>query len=800
MRAGDAESAVVNLAVLRSTAPAAECFKAVRRAVAIATLLGAPLAHDAAALCTAAQVIATVAGCPNSSAPCVINQPISIDSGACVLDFGDRDVVLTRRMTVGSNAVTLRARSLEISRVGSQVSGDIFAQGSGTTSPSSIGGTVIIQTTGEVRTLGSGPTFLMAGNSRGGFLRIDAGGNVSLQNNVNVSNLNNRATAAGGSVEIRSANDITIASGVLVDASGGNNSSGGGEVNLVARGNISSLGTINVSGFDGGTVTVSAGLAATVRAIQAIGNGDAGSGGCLAIDSGSGTTIDGAITARGTAGTFQTGGCGGVLCLDSAFGDVRITPSGSITATGATPDGGGGLVAVFAGRNFEALGAIDIRGPNGPSCGGEICVSAEVDITTSIGAPITARGGDGGGGIDLGAGRHVRVFGTVDASASRQGGSAGLISLEAGLRGSGNGELMISGLVDARAQNGCSLIDGCGDGGTIDVAGADVAITASGAIDTSGAFAGDNTVTARRALTIAGAMRSVGAQPDGTGLNDILRIGGQPVSLTGTINPPAVIMVRDACTGQPGDNIDCIIPSPICGDGSVQFPELCDPGPNPSTNTCGTCSLFCELLPPSCNDGLICTVDSCDPLVGCINLPIPGSCAEPTPTPTITPTPTQTRTPTQTATPTVTRTPTITATPSQTPTATNSPSVTATSPPTDTPTESPTPTATNTATTAPTQSPTAPHTATAQPTHTPASTATATAAALPSETPTAIDRRCPGDCNGDGMVGVNELITAVNINLGNRPVTDCPAADLNGNGQVAINELVSAVLSALDGC
>jgi hypothetical protein len=59
---------------------------------------------------------------------------------------------------------------------------------------------------------------------------------------------------------------------------------------------------------------------------------------------------------------------------------------------------------------------------------------------------------------------------------------------------------------------------------------------------------------------------------------------------------------------------------------------------------------------------------------------------------------------------------------------------------------------------------------------------------------------CAGDCNGDGTVTVNELITAVNIALGNAPVSTCPAVDTNGDGTVTVNELIQAVNSALNGC
>lgn len=58
---------------------------------------------------------------------------------------------------------------------------------------------------------------------------------------------------------------------------------------------------------------------------------------------------------------------------------------------------------------------------------------------------------------------------------------------------------------------------------------------------------------------------------------------------------------------------------------------------------------------------------------------------------------------------------------------------------------------------------------------------------------------CVGDCNGDGTVAINELITGVTVALG-QPVSSCPAFDANADGAVAINELVTAVNNALVGC
>ncbi|MEO8604696.1 MAG: hypothetical protein ABI629_19160 [bacterium] len=136
----------------------------------------------------------------------------------------------------------------------------------------------------------------------------------------------------------------------------------------------------------------------------------------------------------------------------------------------------------------------------------------------------------------------------------------------------------------------------------------------------------------------------------------------------------------------------------------------------------------------------------------------------PTETPTNTPTAsaTPTGTATRTATATVSATPSFTTTPTATVSAT--PSATATPIPTETPSPSPTPTDT------------------------------------PLPTPSATPPPCPGDCNGDGVVSISELITAVNISIGAQPLSACPAIDRNGNGQVTIDELIAAVNSATGGC
>jgi hypothetical protein len=59
--------------------------------------------------------------------------------------------------------------------------------------------------------------------------------------------------------------------------------------------------------------------------------------------------------------------------------------------------------------------------------------------------------------------------------------------------------------------------------------------------------------------------------------------------------------------------------------------------------------------------------------------------------------------------------------------------------------------------------------------------------------------QCVGDCDGDGVVNVAELVAGVSIALGVQAADSCP--DLaDGSGQVTVARLIAAVSAALDGC
>jgi len=196
-----------------------------------------------------------------------------------------------------------------------------------------------------------------------------------------------------------------------------------------------------------------------------------------------------------------------------------------------------------------------------------------------------------------------------------------------------------------------------------------------------------------------------------------------------------------------------------------------------------------------------------------------GSAFTPAPTVTLGPRPTATKSPpfSPTASPTLAAALTPTESPSATLVPTTTPTVTATTAtatlvPTDTPSETATgtstPAATSTGTPAEatatgtaTELVTATPTPTESPLATPTPSATETATPTPTLTATAVPTPlCVGDCNGNDVVTVDELLTMVNIALGNDEVSTCEAGDPNHDGQITVDEILMAVNNALNGC
>jgi hypothetical protein len=59
---------------------------------------------------------------------------------------------------------------------------------------------------------------------------------------------------------------------------------------------------------------------------------------------------------------------------------------------------------------------------------------------------------------------------------------------------------------------------------------------------------------------------------------------------------------------------------------------------------------------------------------------------------------------------------------------------------------------------------------------------------------------CIGDCNGNHVVTIDELVRGVNVALDQQPVSSCQAFDPDAGGMVTINELISGVNNTLNGC
>jgi len=59
---------------------------------------------------------------------------------------------------------------------------------------------------------------------------------------------------------------------------------------------------------------------------------------------------------------------------------------------------------------------------------------------------------------------------------------------------------------------------------------------------------------------------------------------------------------------------------------------------------------------------------------------------------------------------------------------------------------------------------------------------------------------CAGDCDGNGIVTIDELVTAINIALGTASIDACRAADIDDDGAVVVPEILRAVINAQSSC
>ena len=690
------------------------------RALAAACVAWAALAPAAMALtaCSAADISAQDAGCPSGTGPCAITKDFTVGDG-CTLDFGARDVTLTRTLDIGSGTVTLRARALTLTP-----SGFIDGRGNELGSAIDTGGGSIIETSGAV-TLEKGAKGAaridVSGNSDAGNIEITAGGPVTIAGHLNANQLT--TAASGGGITITSRADVLTESGSEISATGGRDSTGGGDIDITADGNITLNDLVDVSGgTDGGAVTLTAlGRVSTSRVTaNGTSTGDAGSGGFITVTAGTALDVADDITANGTTSSFG-GGSGGSIALEAQYGDLRVLRN--ILAIGAEPDGDGGDIDATATGNV-IIGTVgqtgqprlSVRGNGTEGAGGIVAMETDGAITTQ--GPIDASGGSQGGTVDLEAAANITLVDVVDVSGRAAASSGGQLLADAGR--TAGATLVVSRRVDARGGVG-------GAGGRTDLTACQLRI--DGEVHAESTTGGENVLTARTGLTILGkvvaaatAGRNVLVFPDGTAPS----LGSAAV-----VSPAATLDERPACTAT--SPVNCVMPCPACGNGVVEFPETCDDG-QPLPSNCDGCSATCQI--ETCDDGLFCTTDTCDPTLGCRSRPAVTPCVEPP-----TPTPTATRTPTPSPTATLTPPPTPTVPPTRRPTRT--PTLTPTVPPTETPTEGP---------------------------------------------------GDLGDNNCDGRTTAADVSTTLAA-LGQTPDSPCPRADINGDGVVDEFDITFTILA-----
>src|SRR5262245_27957964 len=225
-------------------------------------------AHGAIAACTAADHIANEgSGCPNSTAPCSLKKDYDVGDG-CTLDFGTRAVTITGStdLNIGRRSVTIKAGSLTIAGGGLiNGRGDLPA-------PNDVGGFLTIITTGnvEIQRTGSAGRIDVAANGPPGQLTITAGGTVGIQGDLFADAL--LTTGSGGAIIIDAGGDILVRPATTVPAGDVSATAGTGVTGAIdfrAGGKIDIASTLDLTGSDGGSLSLEAGGEIITRKVLA---------------------------------------------------------------------------------------------------------------------------------------------------------------------------------------------------------------------------------------------------------------------------------------------------------------------------------------------------------------------------------------------------------------------------------------------------------------------------------------------------------------------------------------------------
>ena len=490
-----------------------------RRSLLSLLLVLLAAARPAAAVCTAADVMACGSSCWTcSGSTCTLAKLLPVTRAACTFDFGARTLVLAGGgFTAGQNAFEIKARGLTVGTSGTLKATGNQATGGGMITltlgaggltvlpganlidltgakltPQAGGGTFSVFSDGDI-TL-AGPGIAVDGTT------TDAQGGMIL---LNAGRLSDAAVVASGSITVRA----------NLSATAKTNGSGG-TVMLVANGSATS-GRIDVEqridvtgGANGGTITLKSSgdtiLGTTPGGgplLVADANGDGTDAGEIDVAAGGqvrgNNGVTGLLRARGGTAAFlgDPGGTGGTFCID---------------ATGALTLGG-------------SSGGIDASGGQS-GCGGCIELATEnfgADLTLAVPLFAGAGGLDGAAGeIDISADGRAILRGNIDASAAN-----------------GCGTLCIAALSDITLDTPAQAIRADGPDGAVDLcAGRDVVlgsplVSAAATSTLSGYEGGSLCVASGRNITANGPVNVSASGPNAGGMIDVeacrdLSIGG----------------------------------------------------------------------------------------------------------------------------------------------------------------------------------------------------------------------------------------------------------------------------------
>ena len=436
--------------------------------------------------------------CQNPAAdPCVIAASVTIPPGT--YDIRPKSLVIqNKQITLGVGVFAVSANNVTF-QPGARI---IATDTNGATS-------VVIDATGTMDIQSQGTTksrINVTGGDSGGVILLSAGGNLSLNGNLSANATN--LLGFGGNITLHSNTGNVTVTG---DPSEGIKSTGGSQ-------------------GGGGTIALEAPLGSISLSTQLVPKGG-DCGGCE-VDLTAGTTIT--STAQGVINMTGSGIGDGGFFSAIASGDINL--QGDIIANGSGTDmegGSGGDIFISTDGAITLGGRIEVNGAPPDGDGGTADISAGTTIVQSATAPIlaTAPGFGQADEISFDAPGNITLGGNIDVSADDFGGDVTVTS---------------DGLVTISARiKSATPIDPVNKpeafGGTLDIAGCQINIPASGQLICTGPGGdpvGTIFLTASTGLTIAGDLTA-------TSTIELDWRSSQPTILAGAVVTPAPTIIQD---------------------------------------------------------------------------------------------------------------------------------------------------------------------------------------------------------------------------------------------------------------